>query len=573
MNNAATLYVFRLMYALRLSLSFAMAWVVSYYCDLDRPYWALMTVIVVSMPGQGAMIAKFFARLAGTLFGAVIVNVIAAYALGDPWLMSFWLIAWLALCTYATACHTGMPAYAFALSGYTGAILGFALSVNPSPYVVYYFTQARMAEICLGLACALLASFLLPSSADRRKLETACAETDKELSAMLRKIVFAGEDGQEIRDRFEGVSKLLVETKQLALQDAFAPAVKRNDLSGCVDASSAKLHMLAQFFPLRSLHASLEKNAATHYAANVCRDAAAEWFALPNRNVSAFPAPPASLLQLPAGRQYASLLRETVENIARYQDQGTFPPEAARLPNIVYRDHTEATLNTLRLVVSMLAGVAFWLWTQWDIGYMLPVLIGVSFSLGVTYPRPDKLVFLVIAAALLGIGASAAYQFIIYIQVDALEPVMLVTLPCIFITGYLKSGSMVGFIFWHIATLSMIFLNAYENMMSFDFSRFVNVSVAAVFAACAVAFLLQLLPLSNAATKLNRMKKDILNATDENARPLTANDALNAESLIYSAIAQTTTLDDENAKKEFIAFAVETLEAIRRPQTLDAAQS
>lgn len=572
MNEVTAQHVFRIMYAIRVTLSFAAAWVVSYYFDLDRPYWALMTVVVVSMPSQGAMIGKFFARLAGTTLGAAIVNFIAAFALGDPWLMSIWLITWLALCTYAATCYTGMPAYAFALSGYTGSILGFALSVSPTAYTVYYFTQARVAEIFLGLACALMVAFLLPSSADREKLKKTRNAAKNELLALFKQIALSQNDGLETQNRFETLSRQLVEIKQLALQDQISPAINQKNSSACADAAAAQLHVLSLFFPLRSLYATATRDPALDkQALDGWLDSLAAWVET-SEDAQAFPTPPKRLQETPEGRRYASLLRETAESLAHFRRHDAFASQESRMPASVYRDHVEATLNVCRIVAAMLAGTAFWLWTQWDIGYMLPVLLGISFSLGVTYPKPEKLVFLVIAAAVLGIAVSAVYQFIIYIQADALEPVMIVTLPFIFIVSYLKTGSMVSFIFWHICTLSVIFLNSYENMMQFDFSRFVNTSVAAVFSASVVALLLHIFPLSKPATKFERMKKEIRSALDKGAQPLAARKKRHVESLIYSAIAQAGILDDAKSKEEFIRFVITAFSAIADVQTGKASE-
>ena len=54
--------------------------------DLDRPYWAMMTVYVVAQPLTGAMRSKSVFRFAGTLLGAIaaialVPNLVAAPAI------------------------------------------------------------------------------------------------------------------------------------------------------------------------------------------------------------------------------------------------------------------------------------------------------------------------------------------------------------------------------------------------------------------------------------------------------------------------------------------------------------
>ena len=43
---------------------------ISLWLDLDRPYWAMFTVFIVSKPISGAVRAKGLYRLVGTMVGA-----------------------------------------------------------------------------------------------------------------------------------------------------------------------------------------------------------------------------------------------------------------------------------------------------------------------------------------------------------------------------------------------------------------------------------------------------------------------------------------------------------------------
>ncbi|XBS68493.1 FUSC family protein [Acerihabitans sp. KWT182] len=156
------------LFALRFWLATLLAWWAAIALQLDKPYWAVMTVAVVSYPSQGMLIAKFIARLLGTLIGILMVTALAGISLNAPWLMSIYLALWLAFCTYVAGGTRGMATYGCALCGYTSAIAGFGISVSPSPYNLFFISQARLSEIALGLAAALLVTFLLPSRLDNR---------------------------------------------------------------------------------------------------------------------------------------------------------------------------------------------------------------------------------------------------------------------------------------------------------------------------------------------------------------------------------------------------------------------
>ena len=156
------------LFALRFLLATLLAWLAAFSFHLDKPYWAVMTVAVVSYPSQGMLIAKFLARVFGTLVGIFMVTIIANLSLSDPWLMSLSLAVWLALCSYAAGGFSGMATYACALCGYTSAIVGFGISIAPSPYNVFFISQARLLEIGVGLIASLVVTFLLPSRLDNR---------------------------------------------------------------------------------------------------------------------------------------------------------------------------------------------------------------------------------------------------------------------------------------------------------------------------------------------------------------------------------------------------------------------
>ncbi len=156
------------LFALRFWLAALLAWWAAFSLQLDKPYWAIMTEAVVSYPSQGMLIAKFIARLSGTVIGILMVTWIAGISLDAPWLMSLYLALWLSLCTYVAGCYSGMVTYACALCGYTSAIVGFGISVSPTTYALFFISQARLSEIALGLTAALLVTFLLPSRLDNR---------------------------------------------------------------------------------------------------------------------------------------------------------------------------------------------------------------------------------------------------------------------------------------------------------------------------------------------------------------------------------------------------------------------
>ena len=87
--------------------------------DLEQPQWALMTVLIVSQPLSGMVVAKGLFRLLGTLVGTAMSVLMIALFAQAPWLFLLAISLWLGLCTAASTSLRNHVSYAFVLSGYT----------------------------------------------------------------------------------------------------------------------------------------------------------------------------------------------------------------------------------------------------------------------------------------------------------------------------------------------------------------------------------------------------------------------------------------------------------------------
>src|SRR5579859_8210386 len=73
---------------------------ISLWLDLDRPYWAMFTVFIVSKPISGAVRAKGVYRFAGTLVGASISVFLVPPLVQSPVLLSLATSIWVAFCVF-----------------------------------------------------------------------------------------------------------------------------------------------------------------------------------------------------------------------------------------------------------------------------------------------------------------------------------------------------------------------------------------------------------------------------------------------------------------------------------------
>ncbi len=128
----------------------------------DRPYWAGISAMIVSLPYVGAAIEKGLMRIFGTLFGAAYIYAVTILfpqnQFGYCLMLSLFLIA---MGYFASGKY--FP-YAFILSGITAAII--AVDTYLEPQNIWSVAHVRVLEICLGVVCAVsINAVIFPRSA------------------------------------------------------------------------------------------------------------------------------------------------------------------------------------------------------------------------------------------------------------------------------------------------------------------------------------------------------------------------------------------------------------------------
>ncbi len=108
---------------LRLTAAVCLAFWISFYLQLDAPYWAATSAAVSCQPTLGASWRKAVFRLVGTLTGAVFVVLLAATFPQSRTGFLLGLAVWGALCGFVASLLSNFAAYAASLAGYTVAII------------------------------------------------------------------------------------------------------------------------------------------------------------------------------------------------------------------------------------------------------------------------------------------------------------------------------------------------------------------------------------------------------------------------------------------------------------------
>jgi len=152
---------------------------VAFSLDLKSPGWAMTTVYLTSQPLSGALRAKAVYRVIGTFIGGAAMVAIVPNLVDAPELTTLAIILWVALCVFVSLFDRTPRSYAFVLSGYTAALIGFPSVLAPG--TVFDTAVSRVEEITLGVVCAALVhSLIFPKSvfsvfADKLKSATANA--------------------------------------------------------------------------------------------------------------------------------------------------------------------------------------------------------------------------------------------------------------------------------------------------------------------------------------------------------------------------------------------------------------
>ncbi|NIH04257.1 FUSC family protein [Providencia rettgeri] len=408
-------------FAVKYMLAILLAWYISSYFGFDKPYWSMMTVAIIGYPDPSLSLAKMVARLAGSFIGVIAVTLIANISISDHWLFTALIIIWLSVCLFMALTSRYMMPYMFSLSGYTSAIIAFGTSVYPLPMTIFNLSQERLMEVMIGIIIYTFISYALPNRTNN-----------------LQTVLLKRKISTDRKDVLSSVFKGNYDNTMKNLSIIIADSISHDEVS----------KYESHFLSFKKAHSKVLK--------------------LPMLvTISIIGLVDRAFLQYEKYNQILSL-KNKVDNPSDSQFY-------------VFFDWKDAFLNTLRLVVSLVISVMFWLNTGWEYGYILPVLVSISFTFGVTIPNANKLAFIVFIVALLVIALSYVLKFFFLIQASSFMQAALIMTPVFILLGVLKTVGKLAFLISHIMCISLIFLINFTNPMSFDFVFFANTAIALIF--------------------------------------------------------------------------------------------
>ena len=187
----------RAAYVARSLLAAALALGVAYLLELESPYSAASTVLLVINLNQGAVIGKGMWRFIGTLIGMLAAFALMAAAGQMPLLFILGFGAWLGLCVAGMTVLRHFRASGVVVAGYTIGLATYGAMGHPER--TFEHVMARGSTVAVGVACLTLVVALLSRRGLRARLEAAYAG----LAARVARAIPAP-DGERVRQGLVG---------------------------------------------------------------------------------------------------------------------------------------------------------------------------------------------------------------------------------------------------------------------------------------------------------------------------------------------------------------------------------
>jgi uncharacterized membrane protein YccC len=127
---------------------------ISLTMGLERPFWAMATVYIISQPLAGTVRSKAAFRFGGTVIGAAATVLIVPPLSNAPVLLTLALALWICACQFLSLMDRTPRSYFFMLAGYTAGLIGFPAVDHPDQ--VFHIAVLRAEEIGVGVLCASL---------------------------------------------------------------------------------------------------------------------------------------------------------------------------------------------------------------------------------------------------------------------------------------------------------------------------------------------------------------------------------------------------------------------------------
>ena len=514
-------YVLKALIAAFLALGIAMR------LDLPQPRTAMTTVFIVMQPQSGAVLAKSFYRIGGTLVGLIATLCLIAVFAPQRELFLGALALWTGICTAGAARNRNFRSYGFLLAGYTAALIGIPAAQHPDGAFLSALTRA--AEVTLGVLCAGVISALvfprhaslqmrttvrarfsafveyvaaaLAGGVERAQIERTNARFLAEIvgfEAMRSVAVF---EGHETRSRAGRLARLNSEFMTASTRfHALHQLMNRLRSAGATEAVDALEPYFKELAPL--LHTPGEPVLSAADAAGSARKLEVFKAALPRqvREARAQLAERAGFPLLDFDTA-SELLYRFVDDMhaytLTYASLATSSHERERSVER-YEPKTNAMLTLVAgvrgaIVMALLS--AFWVASAWPNGDMLVLNAAAVCALASSSPRPTRMAFQMAGGTVLATLVGFLVQFGVYPHIDGFPLLCAALTPALALGIWMTTRPrLVGYGAGYCIFFCV--LAGPDNIVRYDPAGFANTAIALLLSmfASAIAFAVLLPP-------------------------------------------------------------------------------
>lgn len=490
-----------LFFALRTVVAGLLCLYLAFLFDLDQPKWALMTVIIISLPLAGMTLKRSFAQVIGTTAGAAVAVILMAVFPQAPIPFIVSLALWLALCTAGGTLLRYTDSHAFVLSGFTAVVV--AMLAVPEPDGVLMLAITRLTETLLAVACVAVVSLLTARPHAVAKGYFAKVDSLVKLIARHAAEAVRTEEGEsEFRQRqtqliaeigaLEGLRRhLYFDAPHLHSADSLVQLfgnqlvllvsrlqVLRQQRELIREHWQGPLPLDIQLLRQRELEcldelAQLGVSLPAQRRAELRSvyqgfDEAAERAEFPTEPLPARMRSLAWTLRWEQARLLQQLDELIELNEAIQQGRVASCPQEQGRVQALHLDFRLAGMNALRAFLALFLAGLVWLETAWDGARSAVILIGVMCSLMATLPRPLLASQNYNRGLLVALGLSAVYQFAILPVFGDFEMLALCLAPLLYLSAVGLASPMTAGIGMGIGLISLLMIGpqnvgAYHN--------------------------------------------------------------------------------------------------------------
>ena len=474
---------------------------IAFAIDLPKPYWSMLTALIVAQPFAGMVLSKAVYRLGGTFIGAIMAGFTLIVFAGAPALQVVVLAAWVGLCVYLSCLDRTPRAYAFILAGYTAAIIGFpAVEV---PLSIFQEGLARCEEISLGILCATFVhAIVLPNRAGPT-IVASVSEWYAGVAQWVEDLLLRPEEERDeivLSDRRVLISEAgaLERLRVHALYDSprfrrmaatFAHVQENMQLVfSYMMAIEDRVTLLRAERPdlLPGLRALREDFASWFRAVTPDNPLSERMTVLRERLASLMPTPEAMrgddrvLL-------YAALLQRMDDLLVSWsrglalRDQIAREEPSREKPEMrsLHVDTRMAALAGLTTSIMIAAICAFWIATAWPYGSIAATIVAVACSLSATFDDRAGFVLAFMFGITIGTILAGFYYLGVLPAITTFTMLVLVLAPLYLVVGAFMPMPAYAPIAMPVL-LGVTVILSLENEMTFDFGVFLNAALAQI---------------------------------------------------------------------------------------------